>query len=90
MNPELLIWLIPLPPLLAFGVITLFTNRSNALSSWVGVGSAALSWVMALLVFIQAIGIDHFGEHPFASSIDWLPLGDSALRIGVLVDPLRR
>ena len=58
MNPELLIWLIPLPPLLAFGVITLFTNRSNAASSWIGVGSAFISWVLGLLVFIQAIGID--------------------------------
>ncbi|KAA3642238.1 MAG: NADH-quinone oxidoreductase subunit L [Chloroflexi bacterium] len=88
MNPELLIWLIPLPPLLAFGVITLFTNRSNAASSWVGVGSAFISWVLGLLVFIQAIGIDHFGEHPFGSSVEWLPLGSGAFSIGVLVDPL--
>ena len=88
MTTELLIWLIPLPPLLAFGGITLFTNRSNTLSSWVGVGSAFLSWLMGLWVFFQSIGVEHFGEHPFESAVDWLPLGTSAFQIGVLVDPL--
>jgi NADH-quinone oxidoreductase subunit L len=39
-------------------------------------------------VFIQALGVDHFGEHVFESSVDWLPLGEGAFRIGVLLDPL--
>ena len=35
-----LIWLIPLPPLLAFFLIILFTNRHNGLSHNVAVGAA--------------------------------------------------
>jgi NADH-quinone oxidoreductase subunit L len=32
--------------------------------------------------------VEHLGEHPFESSINWLPTGDTWLKIGVLVDPL--
>lgn len=88
MAPETLIWLIPLPPLLAFFLIVLFTNRSKALSHMVGVGAAALSWLGSMVIFFQAIGIDHFGEKIFKSSINWLPTGTDFLKIGVQIDPL--
>lgn len=88
MTTETLIWLVPLPPLLAFFLILLFTRNNKRLSHTVAVGAAFLSWLLGMLVFLAAIGVDHFGEHPFASSIDWLPLGSGALSIGVLIDPL--
>jgi NADH-quinone oxidoreductase subunit L len=88
MPTTLLIWLIPLPPLLAFGLIVLWANRSHRLSTAVAVGAMALSWALGLIVFATAVGSEHLGEHPFASSIPWLPLGTEVLRIGVLVDPL--
>ena len=88
MTTESLIWLIPVPPVLAFFVIILLTNRNKALSHTVAVGAAALSWAGSMIVFVRALGIEHFGREPFHSSIDWLPTGDTALRIGVLVDPL--
>ena len=88
MTTESLIWLIPLPPLLAFFLILLFTKKNNRLSHTVAVVAAGLSWLLGMLVFIAAIGVEHFGEHPFASAIDWLPLGEGALSIGVLIDPL--
>jgi NADH-quinone oxidoreductase subunit L len=85
---ETLIWLIPLPPALAFFLIVLFTNRNKPLSHTVAVGAALLSWLGSMIVFARANGVEHLGEHPFESSINWLPLGDSWFRIGVLVDPL--
>ncbi|MFZ5881952.1 MAG: NADH-quinone oxidoreductase subunit L [Chloroflexota bacterium] len=88
MTTETLIWLIPLPPALAFFLIVLFTNKSKALSHTVGVGAAALSWLGSMVVFFTAIGTEHLGEHPFESSIPWLPTGDTWLRIGVAIDPL--
>ncbi|MDQ2691823.1 MAG: hypothetical protein M3Y68_07325, partial [Chloroflexota bacterium] len=87
---KLLTWLIPLPPLLAFFLIVLLTNRSKALSHTIAVGAALLSFTGSMLVFLYAIGVEHFGEHPIESSVAWLPLGASAdtyFRIGVLVDP---
>jgi NADH-quinone oxidoreductase subunit L len=90
MTTETLMWLIPLPPVLAFFLIVLFTNRSKALSHTIAVGAAFLSWLGSMIVFARALGVEHLGEHPFESSVSWLPLGESAdtyFRIGVLVDP---
>ncbi len=41
-----------------------------------------------MIVFVRALGVEHLGEHPFASSIPWLPTGDTWFKIGVLIDPL--
>lgn len=88
MTTELLIWLIPLPAVLAFFLIVLFTNRNKALSHTVGVGAALLSWWGSMIVFWNAIKTEDLGAHPFESSINWLPTGDTWLKIGVLIDPL--
>ncbi|HMB21610.1 MAG TPA: hypothetical protein VKP08_02205, partial [Anaerolineales bacterium] len=90
MTTETLIWLIPLPPVLAFFLIVLLTNKSKALSHTIAVGAAFLSWLGSMVVFVRALGVEHLGEHPFADSIPWLPLGENAstyFNIGVLVDP---
>jgi len=88
METTTLIWLIPLPPVLAFFLIVLFTNKSKALSHTIGVGAAALSFIGSMVVFVRALGVEHLGEHPFESAINWLPTGDTWFRIGVLIDPL--
>jgi len=88
MATEILIWLIPLPPLLAFFLIVLFTNKNKALSHTIGVGAAALSFLGSMVVFFRAVGEEHFGSHPFMLSIPWLPTGDTWFHIGVLIDPL--
>ena len=88
MTTTTLIWLIPLPPVLAFFLIVLFTNKSKALSHTVGVGAAILSFLGSMVVFFRAVGVEHFGEHPFESSINWLPTGSTWFKIGVLIDPL--
>lgn len=85
---ETLIWLVPLPPLLAFFLIVLFTNRSKALSHTIAVGAALLSWLASMVIFFAAVSTKHFGEHPFLSSINWLPTGDTFFKIGVQIDPL--
>jgi len=91
MTTETLIWLIPLPPVLAFFLIVLLTNKNKALSHTLAVGAAFLSWLGSMIVFVRALGVEHLGQHPFESSVDWLPLGatvDTHFKIGVLVDPL--
>jgi NADH-quinone oxidoreductase subunit L len=88
MVAETLTWLIPLPPILAFGLIVLFTNRSNKLSHTIAIGAMLISWGLAMAVFWQAITTSHLAEHPIASAIDWLPTGDTALQIGVRIDPV--
>jgi len=86
---KLLTWLIPLPPVLAFALILLFTNRNKWLSHTLAIGAALLSWLTSMLVTVFfAFRIEHFGDHPIEDSINWLPLGDSWFRVGVLIDPL--
>ena len=88
MTTEQILWLLPLPPLLAFVVIILFTNKWRALSFSIAVGAAAISWIGSMVVFFNAINIEHFGEHVFESAINWLPTGDTYLQVGVMADPL--
>ena len=88
MTTETLIWLIPLPPVLAFFVIVLFTNRSKSLSHTLAVGAACLSWLGSMIVFYRAVSTEHLGAHPFVSSIPWLATGDTYLWVGVQIDPL--
>jgi NADH-quinone oxidoreductase subunit L len=88
MSSESIIWLIPLPPLLAFFLIVLFTNKSKALSHSIAVGAASLSWLGGMVIFFRAIGVEHFGKEVFHSSINWLPTGETWFKIGVLIDPL--
>jgi NADH-quinone oxidoreductase subunit L len=88
MTTETLIWLIPLPPVLAFFLIVLFTNRNKALSHTVAVGAAFLSWLGAMIVFGNSIFKPDLGKAPFASSLNWIPTADTWLKIGVQVDPL--
>ena len=83
-----LIWLLPLPPLLAFFIIILFTNKNRALSHSLAIGAAGLSWLGSLIVFIKAVGTKGFGTHFFESAINWLPTGGTWFQIGVRVDPL--
>jgi len=90
MTTELLIWLLPLPPLVAFFVIVLMTTRNNKLSHLIAVGAAFLSWLGSMVVITRAslVGGEHLGKKPFVSSFPWLPTGDSWFQIGVMVDPL--
>lgn len=90
MTTETFIWLLPLPPLLAFFLIVLFTNRSRGLSHALAIGAAGLSWLGSMIVFFRAVGAGAhaLGEHPFHSAIAWLPTGETALQIGVQIDPL--
>jgi NADH-quinone oxidoreductase subunit L len=88
MQTTTIIWLIPLPPLLAFALIVLLTNRRRALSHSIAIGAALLSFIGSMVVFARALGLPHFGEQVFESSINWFPTGNTYFQIGVLVDPL--
>ncbi len=82
---ETVAWLIPVPPLLAFGLIILFTNRSNRLSHIIGIGGMLVAWALAMSTFLYAVS---GGALPVTTDIQWLPTGDTTLNIGTWIDPL--
>jgi NADH-quinone oxidoreductase subunit L len=94
MTPETLVWLIPLPPLLAFFVIVLFTSRNKALSHGIAIGCMGLAWLLSWGIFFRALATAHFGAQVMQTAVAWLPFGGPAvagtapLSMGVLVDPL--
>jgi NADH-quinone oxidoreductase subunit L len=88
MSTDLLVWLLPLPPLLVFFIIILLTNRYKALSHTLAIGAALLSWIGSMIVFFRAVNTEHLNLNPFSSSINWIPTGDTWLRVGIWVDPL--
>ncbi|MDJ0755678.1 MAG: NADH-quinone oxidoreductase subunit L [Ardenticatenaceae bacterium] len=80
---EILTWLIPAGPLLAFAVILLLTKQNRTLSfliAWAGIITAlVLSWIVSFSVFGDFLADLHeVEEHPVrvSSSIAWLPIGD--------------
>jgi len=88
MATEILIWLIPLPPLVAFFLIALFANRWRGLSHYLALSGAGLSWLGSMVVFFTAISREELSKNPIISSINWLPTADTWLKLGVQVDPL--
>ncbi|MEN6408868.1 MAG: proton-conducting transporter membrane subunit, partial [Anaerolineaceae bacterium] len=88
MNIDTLIWLIPLPPLVAFAVIMLFTRRFRRVSHSIAIGGAALSWLASMAVVYRALTTEGLAEHPLGSAINWLPMGETWLQVGVRIDPL--
>ncbi len=95
-NANYLPWLIPVPPLLAFGLIFLITNRSWWLTVATAITATVTSWVLALAVVLRSVGApvlglaapEHFGANAFGSSTPWLNLGTEQFSLGVAVDPL--
>jgi NADH-quinone oxidoreductase subunit L len=82
-----IIWFLPLPPLLAFSAIILFTNKNRVVSHNIAIGAALLSWLGSMFVFIRALGTHEFGKTVFAASVNWLPTGNTWFKVGVLIDP---
>ena len=83
-----LIWLIPLPPLVAFIAIVLLTRRSNRVSHWLALSGAGLSFVGSMVIFLRAINTSDLSAQPLRSQFNWIPLGNVWLKLGVQVDPL--
>ncbi|NUQ36705.1 MAG: NADH-quinone oxidoreductase subunit L [Caldilineales bacterium] len=81
-----LAWLVPLPPLLAFFAIILFTNKNKRLSSNVAIGAILISWALAWLVAFAFFVQPEFIEHPFDVAVPWLPTGTTLFSMGVTVD----
>lgn len=83
-----LLWLAPLPPILAFAIIALFANRYRQTSSAIAVLAMVASLVMSFIVFFSVWQMKDLGKKPIGGQIGWLPTGETVLNIGVAVDPL--
>lgn len=88
MTFETLVWLIPLAPLVAFGLIVLFTHPRRGLSHWTALAGAGVSFFASMVLFVKAVTTEGLAENPMQVAWDWLPTGNTWLKIGVLIDPV--
>lgn len=71
-------------PLLAAGIITLFTRRSPKLSAQLSIGAIALSFVLSLVLYGRMGGQELIHN----AGVSWLSVGGLEVELGFLVDRL--
>jgi NADH-quinone oxidoreductase subunit L len=84
-----LVWLIPVLPLIGFVVNGLLTRRlPEQVIGWIGSASVGAAFVVAVLIFIDVIGMDPGSRSHQTIVYTWMLSGDFKVPIGFLVDPL--
>ena len=82
---HLLLWCIPLLPLLAGGIIAVLPDRRGKLASRLAIGALSVSCLLAL----GALGcVLPAGTVRIPAPITWFTFGDVDLKIGLILDPL--
>jgi NADH-quinone oxidoreductase subunit L len=85
-NSENLAWVVLFVPLLAAGIITVFTRNHHRLSGQLSIGAALISFLVTLVLFslLRASGSDHLPQ----VRATWISLEDFAAEIGLRLDYL--
>ncbi len=84
MRPEALPWMILFLPLVAAGLITLFTLRNRFVSATLSIAAVVTGFVLTVL-FVAWAG---WSPTPGESSVTWLSMGELRADFGVRLDPL--
>ncbi len=77
--------LIPLTPLVAYGLIALGSRAWKEKSAWISIGAIGFSAVLSLIIFVQKLQLP---EQGFFVSYDYLKIGEQTYTIGLYVDNL--
>ncbi len=83
------LWLIPLLPLLAAGILSLTKQPHRLFAASVSIGAMGISFVLSCAAFVTTLR-PHTGEGAgrFIENIRWFDFGTTTLRIGWVLDPL--
>jgi NADH-quinone oxidoreductase subunit L len=79
-----LAWLIPVFPLLAFGLIIAFGRRLPGEGAYVAVAGIGVSALISIGIFLGMLG----HPVPYESGLRWMVLGQLPLDLGIRVDQL--
>jgi NADH-quinone oxidoreductase subunit L len=89
MSTDFLIALVPLLPLVGFLVISLNVNRlSHSVASVVACGAVLISFLIAVILFFQLLGLPAEQRSLNVAVFDWITVGNFSAQIGFLIDPL--
>jgi NADH-quinone oxidoreductase subunit L len=79
------LWLIPVLPLLAAGILALAKQKRRRLAATLAVGAMAVSFVLSTIAFVATLS--QHGTHA-VFNFPWLQFGETTLRLGLVLDPL--
>jgi NADH-quinone oxidoreductase subunit L len=89
MSTDFLIALVPLLPLAGFLIISLNVNGlSHSVASVVACGSVLISFLIAVILFFQLLGLPAEQRSLNVVFFDWITVGDFSAQISFLIDPL--
>jgi NADH-quinone oxidoreductase subunit L len=79
------LWLIPALPLVMAGLGALLKREQRRLAASLAIGGAAAAWLLSCVAFLATLG-----AHPFrgTSGFNWFDLGETAVPLGWVLDPL--
>ena len=85
-RPICSVWLTLFAPLVAAGLITLFTQRWKGVSAALSIGAIGLGFVLSLRLFIA---LAFYGQHHNPHMFQWLVVGNAVrIEFGMTTDPL--
>lgn len=89
MNHQMLIAILILSPLVGFLINGLRYKRHSAnLAGGIATGAVAISFVAALSLFLQILGLPAENRSLQATFFQWMAIGDFKVNMGFLVDPI--
>ena len=77
------LWLVPVLPLLAAGVIAIRRQPHRKFAAALSIGAMTVSFLLSCFAFAATLQ-----EPRLFYNFSWFPLGDTALRLGWVLDPL--
>jgi len=84
---NILIWLIPLFPLLGFLILGLGFNKiPKAITSYIGPGTIGISFIFSIILFINST--HQFTSSPVHQLFTWISVGNLSIPFSFLIDPL--
>ena len=81
-----ILWLIPFLPLLAAGVISLLGRPRRRWAAGLAIGALGASFILSCIAFGVTLGADAPVREEF--NFTWFELGQTAVRLGFVLDPL--
>ncbi len=83
-----MLWLIPLFPLAAAGVIALLPRSAKRAAMGLGIGAMGLALAGSVAALAATVLASGTGVARVALNFDWFRLGTGAVRLGVVLDPM--
>jgi NADH-quinone oxidoreductase subunit L len=83
------LWLIPMLPLVAAGISALLKQKQRKPAATLAIGSMGLSFVLSCFAFAATLHVPaEDGAVREVFNFAWFDLGDTAVRLGFILDPL--